>query len=264
MGSEPIFLKELELLRQFGLVRSFDKLPKGHMRLETAFYYPDGSGVDLFIRTDNGLLAEIEPLELTDFGYTLNWLAQLGINPLKGQRRQKLVNDVLEIYRVKEHGTALKCRIVQNELAIGIIRLGQACIRIADLAFTARFMPHAKFEEEVEDVLDSAGFRYESDAQITGRAGNVVKVDFRIRGQKTDTALMLLSAETKSQITANNRANRVFAAFFDLQDWSGQRVAALDDRAQIYRDADLSRIENVATLIPFSETELLFQVLNAA
>jgi hypothetical protein len=75
---------------------------------------------------------------------------------------------------------------------------------------------------------------------------------------------MLLPAETKSPMAANNRANRVFVAFFDLQDWPGQRVAALDDRAAIYREADLSRIESVATVVPFSERELLFEVLKAA
>jgi hypothetical protein len=264
MGTAAILQRRLDELRRIGLVRGVDLLPKGHTRIETAFHYPDGASIDLFIPRDDGLLRGVEPIELTDFGYTLSWLAQLGVDPLKSQRRRKLMESVLRVYDAKEQGTAIKCRVNPDELGAGMVRLGQACVRISDLAFTARFMPHARFEEEVEDVLDSSGFRYEPEAQLTGREGNLIKVDFRIRGQRSDTALMLLPAETKSPMAANNRANRVFVAFFDLQDWPGQRVAALDDRAAIYREADLSRIESVATVVPFSERELLFEVLKAA
>jgi hypothetical protein len=254
----------LNELRRIGLVRGVDLLPKGHTRIETAFHYPDGSSIDLFIPRQGSLLQGLEPIELTDFGYTLSWLAQLGIDPLKSPRRRKLMDDVLRIYEAKEQGAAIKCRVPLHELGAGMVRLGQACVRISDLAFTARFMPHARFEEEVEDVLDSAGFSYEPEAQLIGRGGNIVKVDFRIRGQRSETALMLLPAETKNQMAANNRAHRVFVAFFDLQDWPGQRIAALDDRATIYRDTDLSRIESLAPVVPFSERELLFELLKAA
>ena len=105
-------------------------------------------------------------------------------------------------------------------------------------------MPRAQFAEEIEDILDGAGFRYDLDARLLGRDANTVKVDFQVHGGKADTALMLLPAETTSSFAAHNRANHVFAAFFDLQTWKGQRVAALDDRAEVYQDADLSRIEN--------------------
>ncbi len=101
----------LEDLCKIGLLRSFDVLPKGHVRLQTAFHYPDGSDIDLFICKEASLLEGVEPIELTDFGYTLSWLGQLGINPLKSQRRRKLLEDVLNTYNVREFATALKCRV---------------------------------------------------------------------------------------------------------------------------------------------------------
>ena len=83
MGPAAILQTKLDALSPHGLVRSVDLLPKGHVRIETAFHYPDGSTIDLFIPRDDGFLGGLEPIELTDFGNTLTWLAQLGINPLK-------------------------------------------------------------------------------------------------------------------------------------------------------------------------------------
>lgn len=265
MGPAAILQTRLNELGRFGLVRNVDLLPKGHTRIETAFHYPDGSSMDLFVaHRDSDLLNGLEPLELTDFGNTLSWLGQIGIDPFKSQRRRKQMSDILRMYDVREEGTAIKCRVSSNEIGEGIIRLGQACLRLADFAFMVRFLPRAQFAEEVEDVLDGAGFRYEPDAPLTGSESKVHKVDFQVYGQRTDTALMLLPAETKNPATARIRAEHVFAVFFDLQIWRGQRVAALDDRASIYQDADLSRIEKVASIVSFSDRQALVEFLKAA
>ena len=97
----------LSELDRTGLARAVNLLPKGHTRIETGFHYPDGSNIDLFIPRGEGLLQEVEPVMLTDFGCTLSWLAQLGINPLKSGRRRKLMKDVLSIYDVNERYAAL-------------------------------------------------------------------------------------------------------------------------------------------------------------
>ena len=264
MGPAAILHAQLNELSRFGMVRNVDILPKGHTRIETAFRYPDGSSVDLFISRKDDLLRGIEPVELTDFGNTLSWLAQVGIDPAKSPRRRKQMGDILRMYEVSEEGTAITCRILPDKLGEGIIRLGQACLRLADLAFTARFLQKAQFAEEVEDLLDSAGFRYEADAPLAGSEGKTHKVDFQVHGQRTDTALMLLPAETKNPAAARSRAEHVFAVFFDLQAWKGQRVAALDDRSPIYQDPDLSRIEKVASIVPYSDRQALVEFLKAA
>jgi hypothetical protein len=75
---------------------------------------------------------------------------------------------------------------------------------------------------------------------------------------------MLLPAETKNPAAARSRAEHVFAVFFDLQAWKGQRVAALDDRSPIYQDPDLSRIEKVASIVPYSDRQALVEFLKAA
>lgn len=127
------------ILNHTPLVEAVDAVPKGHLRFATAFRYPDGSTVDLFIANRQDLLSDIDPLTLTDFGNTFLWLDQLDIRPLKSARRRRLTEDVLETYGVTHAKGALSCMVKAEDLVSGIIRLGQACIRIADLTFTQRW-----------------------------------------------------------------------------------------------------------------------------
>ena len=53
------------------LVLSVDVVPKGHIRLETAFVYPDGGSIDLFLRCDRPTLT------LSDLGQTATMLSHL-------------------------------------------------------------------------------------------------------------------------------------------------------------------------------------------
>lgn len=53
------------------LVLGVDTVPKGHIRIETVFQYPDGDSVDLFIRCDRPTLT------LSDLGQTTMWLSYL-------------------------------------------------------------------------------------------------------------------------------------------------------------------------------------------
>lgn len=53
------------------LVLCVGTVPKGHIRIETVFQYPDGDGIDLFIRCDRPTLT------LSDLGNTTMWLSYL-------------------------------------------------------------------------------------------------------------------------------------------------------------------------------------------
>jgi hypothetical protein len=44
-------------------------------------------------------------------------------------------------------------RLTPDDLVPGIIRLGQACIRVADLVFTQRIAAQGSFAEEVESPV---------------------------------------------------------------------------------------------------------------
>lgn len=247
------------------LIEAVDRVPKGHLRIATAFRYPDGSTVDLFIANRADLLSGTEPfILLTDFGNTFLWLDQLDIRPLRSARRRRLTEDVLETYGVAHDKGALCCTVTTEDLLPGIIRLGQACIRIADLAFTQRIATQGSFTEEVETLIDDAGLDYEPNAKVPGRGGVIVPVDFLIHAPRRETAVFTLPAESTSAQVAKTRANDVFARCYDLRDWQGQRIAALDDRRPLYREDDIGRIRDVATVIPISEAGTFRDLLLAA
>lgn len=253
-----------KILSHNALIEAVDTVPKGHLRLASAFRYPDGSTVDLFIAKQPDGPSDVGSLLLTDFGNTFLWLDQLDIRPLKSARRKRLTEDVLETYAVTHSRGALSCAVDKEDLLPGIIRLGQARIRIADLTFTQRLTAQGSFAEEVESLIDDTGLAYEPNARLVGRGDVIVPVDFLIRAPRLETAVFTLPAESSYSNVAKTRANEVFARCYDLRDWQGQRVAALDDRRPLYRDDDIGRIREVATVIPISEAGMMRELLLAA
>lgn len=104
-----------------------DALDKGHVRIQTAFLYPDGSHVDVFVPGDAPLLP---PSKLTDLGQTMSWLLDLQVRPGLSKKRQRLVEDALRIYDVEQIGGALITSFPSmDEIVDGVVRLGQACVR---------------------------------------------------------------------------------------------------------------------------------------
>jgi hypothetical protein len=243
-------------------VRGVDLVPKGHTRIQTGFRYPDGSAIDLFLAKPAGLLADVEDLRITDFGNTISWLGFLGIDPFKPGRRRKLLEDICETYEVTENGTALELRVPPDRLEEAIVRLSQACIRIADISYMLRQAGRSQFSETVEELLDEAALAFESQA-IIDHQGRSHKVDFYIHGRRAQSALMLLPNQAYSHI-ARQRAEHVFTVFFDLREWPGQRVAALEDGAKNYSEPDLERIEKFGPIIPVSDRDSLVSILEAA
>jgi len=63
----------------------------------------------------------------------------------------------MKLYRVEQHGGELVRAIAGlDELVPGIVSLGQACVRTADLMFTKRSAMVTAFSEQVEEVLSDA------------------------------------------------------------------------------------------------------------
>src|SRR5690349_19618556 len=124
-----------ELIAELCMVRDVDTVPRGHLRLETKFLYPDRSSVDLFVL--NGPQEAIPGTRpvLSDLGQTTTWLADLLIKPWQSKKRQRFVEDALHTLDVRQNGGALEADFdpTHNALEDALIRLGQACVRVADL-----------------------------------------------------------------------------------------------------------------------------------
>jgi len=248
------------------MVRKADLLPRGHIRIETSFLYPDGSNVDLFVVNDPGNPL-FPPTRLTDFGHTLTFLLNHEVRPWTSAKRRAQLEDAVSLYGVELAGGALVKPIadVATDLREGVILLGQACIRMSDLLFTKRIQLQSAFSDDVEEFLSDADLGYEVSPMLDGQFGPV-PVDFVVRGRTTTSAVMTLFSRLPA--AAHVSANEVFRKVHDLQAAGRveQRVTLLDDTVdvgRVYKDEDLRRIATYSSLVPFSDRSTALALLAA-
>ena len=69
--------------------------------METAFLYPDGGNIDLFLVKEGPLL----PFQkLSDFGNTSSWLLDLQVRPWLSAKRRGMLEQALQSLDVKQAG----------------------------------------------------------------------------------------------------------------------------------------------------------------
>ena len=124
-------------LNDHPLVLAIDSTPRGHVRLETAFLYPDGSAVDLFLVKQDSLFPTFC---LSDLGQTLAWLLNVQVKPWLSKMQQVFLEDAVRLNRVEQRGGELIRPIAAlSEVGPGMVALGQACVRVSALiAMSAR------------------------------------------------------------------------------------------------------------------------------
>ena len=140
-------------IRECCIVRGVDVLPQGHVRIETAFLYPDGSSIDVFVVHDEGR-SPMSPPKISDLGQTAELLLNHGVKPWANTT----LEDVLPLYGVELIGGALEKTIgwPEESLERAIILLGQACIRMSGQA-TLALPPAPTTEGNMTDqVTDQA------------------------------------------------------------------------------------------------------------
>lgn len=247
------------------VVRSVDTLPKGHLRLETRFSYPDRSSIDLFVVANaQASIPGTKPV-LSDLGQTTLWLSDVLVKPWQSKKRQRFVEDSLRVLDVRQNGGALETdfEVTPDSLLDAVVRLGQACVRIADLTFTRRSTLQVFAGEEVEELLSDAELPYETNASLVGRHGNVISVDFLVQGRRQRSVMLTLASQY--QAAAHTSANEVFRKMYDLKtpDRTEQRVTVFDDRFDVYRADDLDRLRDVSDVLALSQKSELVSLLAA-
>jgi hypothetical protein len=243
------------------LVRGIDTVRSGAVRLETAFLYPDGSSVDVFVREESPLFGTSR---LSDLGQTTAWLLDVQVKPWLSKKRQRFLEDALRIYGVEQAGGALELALSSpSALMDGIVRLGQACVRVADLTYTRRSALQSGVSDELEEFLSDANLAFEANQELVGRQGAPVRVDFLVRGKTVQSALLALASANASQ--AHITANEIFRKWYDLDvpQRHEQRVTVFDDRFDAYRDEDLSRLRDLSDVVALSDRQSLEDLLAA-
>ncbi|MBK6516468.1 MAG: DUF1828 domain-containing protein [Polyangiaceae bacterium] len=243
------------------LVRGVDQLPKGHFRLETAFLYPDGSSVDVFVVSEDPLFPT---LKLSDLGQTTAWLLDVQVRPRLSKKRQRFVEDALRIYGVKQSGGALERPLTElGGLIEGVVMLGQACVRVADLTYTRRSSLQSSFSEDLEELLADSDLEFEPSPELVGRHGTKVRVDFLVKGAHSSSAILGLASGNASQ--AHTLANEIFRRWYDLNipGRSETRVTVFDDRVDVYKAEDLNRLRDLSEVIALSDRRSLMDLIAA-
>jgi hypothetical protein len=253
MRDAPLLVQRLKGLC---MVRAADILPKGHIRVQTGFLYPDGSSVDVFVVNDSRAPL-LPPSRISDLGQTMGFLLNHDVKPWTSKKRRIQLEETISLYGVELVGGALEKPIidVQDSLRDGIILLGQACVRMSDLLFTKRLQLQSVFTEDVEEFLADADLDYEPGAELKGQFAPVA-IDFLVRGKTTTSAVLTLFSRLPA--AAHAQTNEVFRKVHDLHtaERPEQRVTLLDDTvdvSRVYRDEDLRRLELYSTLLPFSD-----------
>lgn len=256
----------LQRLQRMCMVHSVDILPRGHVRLETGFTYPDGASVDVFVV--KGAKAPLTSTALlSDLGQTTDLLLHHDVKPWSSKKRAVQLEDAVRLYGVELSGGALQKEVASSDEALqqGIVALGQACLRMSDLLFTKRLQLQTVFSDDVEEFLNDADLDYQTKAELPGLYAPVL-VDFLVKGRSATSAVMMLPARIPA--AAHVQANEVFRKAHDLAaaGRAEQRLALIDDIAgatEAYRDEDLRRIQSYATVVPFSERDTLQSLLAA-
>lgn len=243
------------------LVRSIDRVERGHVRLETIFLYPDGSSVDVFVPDTDPLLP---PSKISDLGQTMAWLMDVQVKPWMSKKRQRILEDAIRLYGVNLNGGALETSLPSMDALVdGVVRLGQACVRVADLTYTRRTSLQAGVTEEVEEILADAELAYEAGVELEGKFNAPVRVDFLVSGKTLRSAVLAMSSANSSQ--AHQVANEIFRKWYDLDTPARpeHRVTVFDDRYDTYRAEDLARLRDRSDVIALSDRQTLIDLLAA-
>ncbi len=222
------------------------------IRVQSIFRYPGGEYVDMFLHSRPGV-----PAELSDDGFTMGQLLSMGVDPDATQKRKAFVADVCEELTVHRRGGEFFTPLGSDPartFADATIRLGQACVRIADLSLTHRHRLVSAFGDDLEEGLESLQLPYERGVPLAGRGGRRVTVDYIVDGATRRNALLTMTA--KQANTAHNVANDTFTKWFDLEHYQAdyQFVTVLDSaKAGLFRPEDIERLELFSEVVAFPE-----------
>ena len=242
------------------LVRGIDHSPRGSVRIQTAFLYPDGGAIDVFVTEDN----PEEGYCLTDFGQSVETLLDVQVRPWESAARKRYLRAAIENYGVVQDGAALEYTVASiDHLSDGVIRLGQACLRVSDLIFTRRTQQPRSFRTQLRSIVEGTGLDYEPGFKVKGQYDKLVRIDYRVLGHHRESLVLTLASKT-----ANDRAARVFAKWYDIGPLADTEQALTiydDSNVNAYREEDLRRLEDKSILLPVSKPDAIQErLLNAA
>ena len=132
-------------LSSFSLAQECEALGDGSFRVATPLLYPDGSPVTLLYRPDIDLFASSH---LTDAGRTTALLADSQVYIDGYEKRRQILADIRRTLRIQDRDGELHVTVEAGQsLPDAVLRLAQACVRVADLYYVQSFRAQSDFRK---------------------------------------------------------------------------------------------------------------------
>ncbi len=235
-----------------GVITECDQVRDGAVRMATAFTYPNGDGIDIFLNEDRAIPLFPGYL-LSDYGQTVSYLQQLRLKPWSTKRRQQVIGDICESLDVKFEGGEFNLHfdsLDTAEMGAFVLRLVQACIRLADMSLMHRIRSASSFREEVEEFLLESEVDFKPDVSLPGEFGDV-KLDFETKGNTVTSLVQTVSAA--NTFVAHSVMNETFRKWYDLRSQRTNRefITLVNSDVNTLRNEDLERLRDWSAVIGF-------------
>lgn len=246
-----------------GLGELFSCADQGEFcRIRTPYLYPDGDNIDLFCKTEDGVIT------ISDLGETARWLRMQTLSPRRSPKQSALLSDACQTHGVEFFRGALlaRCRS-EDSLAAVVSRVAQAALRVSDLWFTFRARSIESVTEEVAELLSERKFDFARSEKLSGRSGRAWIPDFHVRAPVRSSLVFVLS--TGSRAAARPVAEHVLAAWHDLNYLAVgpealRFVSLFDDTADVWREEDFKLLESLSSIARWSEPDRFADMLEEA
>lgn len=225
------------------------------LRIVTPFALPDGDQIVLFA------LRHSDPPLLGDLGETLRWLRSHTSAARRSEGLQQRILEICTGLGVELERGELRTHTRPHEpLSLALVRLAQACLRIAELWRSFRPRPASSLLDEIDAELRKLPTRPLSITRgdrIAGISATTWSVDFRVRTPERHTLVFVLASERREH--ARKLAEHVVAACTDLAHLRKLRrtpvqfLAVFDDRGEAWSDAEARLVAPFATACKWSE-----------
>ena len=232
----------------------------GQIRVRTPFMYPDGDMIDVFILDIGG------NIQITDYGVTLDWLRIQSTNLRRSARQELLIRDACQTLDVTlDRGQLTLDYVKECEVGEAVIRLSQACMRVAD----AWFLEHSRVARDLSsDVfiwLGKQGLRVKRSTPFRGLSGREWNVDYCVASKQKTSLVFLLSVQSRG--SSHGAIHRVHTGCSDLdrmppaqRNWS--LVSLFDDTVDVWKSEDYALLAQVSTVASWSRRDEFKSILS--
>ncbi|MHA7836111.1 MAG: DUF1828 domain-containing protein [bacterium] len=166
-----------------------------HVQARTPFLYPDGDVIDVYLKQSDSSGA---PATLSDLGESLRWLRMQSVSQRRTKKQQSLIDDVTLTEGVEVFRGMVTVRVRPGErLAEAVVRLAEACIRVADLWFIFRTRTVQMVTDEVEELLQERQIPFSRGERLVGRSGRSWTIDFHTRTPTRSSLVCVLATGSK-------------------------------------------------------------------